>query len=62
MKVEEQRFYFNKGALITWINEKGKRVIKGEEFAKKEEEYLSSSKEFALGARSPKQSIEAPDN
>ncbi|HKR58634.1 MAG TPA: hypothetical protein VJS64_02785 [Pyrinomonadaceae bacterium] len=62
VKVEEQRFYFNNGALITWINEKGKRVIAGEEFAKKEEEYLSSSRELTVGARSPKDTIEATNN
>ena len=61
VSVEEQRFYFNRGALIMWINEKGKRVVAGEEFAKREQEYLRMSKELALGARSPKQSIEAPN-
>jgi hypothetical protein len=59
VQVETQRFYFKNGRMVRWINEKGKNVIAGEEYSKKQEEYLTSSQEFTNGARSPNAVIEA---
>ena len=56
---QAQRFYFDRGKMIRWLNEKGKAVSPGEEYSRKQEELLSSAKEFSDGARSQAQIIEA---
>jgi len=54
------RFYFHDDKLIRWIDEQGKLVSStSSEFAKQQDEYLKSSKQFTDGARSGKSEIEA---
>lgn len=56
---QEQRFYFNNGQLIKWLDEKRRSVAAGREYSRKQEEILNSSREFTEGSRSPGQIIEA---
>ncbi len=59
VSTQQQRFYFNNGQLIRWLDEKGKSVAAGPTFSSKQEELLTSSKEFTEGSRSPGSAIEA---
>lgn len=59
VSTQQQRFYFNNGQLIRWLDEKGKSVAAGPTFSSKQEELRNSSKELSEGARSPGSTIEA---
>lgn len=58
----EQRLYFSGGRLLRWIDEKGRNVAGGQEYAAKEQEYLNSSREFLAGIRSSNPVIESSSN
>ena len=59
VSTQQQRFYFNNGQLIKWIDGKGRSVAAGSTFSSKQEELLKSSKELTEGARSQGDTIEA---
>jgi hypothetical protein len=60
VRTEENRFYFNAGRLIRWVDEKQKQVAPGNsEYPEKEKDYLENSKQFTDGARSEKSIIES---
>jgi len=57
----EHRFYFSDDKLIRWIDEKARQVAPGgDEYRKKQNEYLRASERFIAGARSRIATIEAP--
>lgn len=55
------RFYFDRDDLIRWIDEDGKEVARGDDYAEKQTDYLKTSRLLTEGARSRKSIIEAPD-
>lgn len=62
VKTKENRFYFNDGELIRWINENGKQVAaSSSEYPERRLHYLGLSKLLIEGARSRQPIIEAPE-
>jgi serine/threonine-protein kinase len=62
VKTKENRFYFNDGELIRWVNENGKQVAaSGSEYPERRIHYLGLSKLLIEGARSQQPMIEAPE-
>lgn len=62
VKTKENRFYFNDGDLIRWVNENGKQVASGSsEYPERRTHYLDLSKLLIEGARSQQFIIEAPE-
>ena len=56
----QDRFYFNNGVLIRWIDEHAKPVAPDEKtFQAKQNEYLQNSSQFEEAARSPRAIIES---
>ncbi|HEX8423006.1 MAG TPA: hypothetical protein VF634_06325, partial [Pyrinomonadaceae bacterium] len=61
-KTKENRFYFNDGELIRWVNENGKQVAAGSrEYPERRVHYLGLSQLLVKGARSQQPMIEAPE-
>lgn len=61
VKTKVNRFYFNDGKLIKWVDENAKQVAPGSRrYSATQSHYLSSSKQFTEGARSQQPTIEAP--
>ena len=61
-KTAEDRFYFNDGRLIRWLDRRGRAVAPGRaEYLEEQARYLESSRRFAEGARSQKSTVEAPE-
>jgi hypothetical protein len=59
VRTEENRFYFDNGRLIRWINESGKPVASDTtEYQQKQDENLETSNKFLEGARSKNFTIE----
>ncbi len=59
-RTAENRFYFDKGRLIRWIDENAKQVaVSNSEYLENEKNYLQLSREFADGARSKNSVIES---
>lgn len=59
-KTAEERFYFNDGRLIRWLDSRGRAVAPGRgEYREAQARYLDSSKQFLEGARSAKSTVEA---
>jgi hypothetical protein len=57
----ENRFYFQAGKMIRWLDENGKEVASDSEgYAPKQADYLKMSKEFVEGAKSSRTTIESP--
>jgi serine/threonine-protein kinase len=62
VKTKENRFYFNDGELIKWINENGKQVAaSNSKYTARQIHYLGNSKLFTDGILSPNPIIEAPE-
>lgn len=62
VKTKENRFYFNEGELIRWVNENGKQVAaSSSEYPERRSHYLGLSKLLTQGARSQQPMIEAPE-
>jgi hypothetical protein len=58
---KESRFYFDKGRLVRWIDEKGKQVSPSSaEFTEKQDEHYKTSSTLVDGAKSTAKTIEAP--
>jgi hypothetical protein len=63
VKTEESRFYFNNDKIIRLIDERGRQIAPGNKKSSEAQAlYLSTSKLFTEGARSPQPMIEAPLN
>jgi serine/threonine-protein kinase len=63
VKTKENRFYFNDGELIRWVNENGKQVAtSNSEYPERRIHYLGLSKLLIEGARSRQLMIEAPES
>lgn len=63
VKTEEERFYFRGGRLIRWIDARARQVRPGGgEYLEAQARYLDYSKRFADGARSQKDTVEAPES
>jgi len=61
-KTAEDRFYFNGGRLIRWLDRRGRAVAQGgDEYLEEQARYLDNSRRFVEGARSRKPTIEAPE-
>lgn len=53
VSTKENRFYFNNGQMIRWIDENGKQVSSGDSsYSENQKDYLESSRTFAGLARS----------
>lgn len=62
VRTKENRFYFNDGRLIRWVNENGKQVGAGDrQYPERRIHYLGLSKLFTEGARAQGPVIEAPE-
>jgi hypothetical protein len=62
VKTKENRFYFNDGELIRWVNENGKQVAaSNSEYPEQRIHYLGLSRLLVEGARAPQPMIEAPE-
>lgn len=60
IKTTENRFFFNSGKLIRWIDENSKEVAAdAPTYQEKQKEYLESSKLFSDGARTKNPTIES---
>jgi hypothetical protein len=59
IKIIENRFYFQNDRLIRWLNETGKAVSADDEYVKQQSEYLATSNQFLIAARSKNPTIEA---
>jgi hypothetical protein len=61
-KTAEERFYFNDGRLIRWLDSRGRSVAPGRgEYREAQARYLDGAQRFVEGARSPKSTVEAPE-
>ncbi len=61
-KTAEDRFYFDEGRLIRWLDRRGRAVAPGSgKYLEAQGQYLDSSKRLVEGARSQKSTIEAPE-
>ena len=61
-KTAEDRFYFDDGRLIRWLDPRGRAVAPGRgEYREAQALYLDSSQRFVEGARSQKSTVEAPE-
>ena len=61
-KAAEDRFYFDDGRLIRWLDSRGRAVAPGRgEYREAQARYLDSSKQFVEGVRSQKSTVEAPE-
>jgi hypothetical protein len=61
-KTAEDRFYFNDGVLIRWVDERGRRVAPGGgDYLEAQARNNSSSKQLLGAALSPETTIEAPE-
>ena len=61
-KTAEERFYFNDGRLIRWLDSRGRAVAPGRgEYREAQARYLDVARRFVEGARSQKSTVEAPE-
>jgi hypothetical protein len=61
-KTAEERFYFDDGRLIRWLDPRGRAVAPDSgEYREAQARHLESSERFVEGARSQKSTVEAPE-
>ncbi len=61
-KTAEERFYFDDGRLIRWLDARGRPIAPGRgEYREAQARYLDSSRRYVEGALSSNSTIEAPE-
>ncbi|HVQ40145.1 MAG TPA: hypothetical protein VMS31_21575 [Pyrinomonadaceae bacterium] len=61
IRTRENRFYFQNGRMIKWVDENGNTMANGEDYLKQQEDNLTNSNKFLSGARAKNSTIEAPE-